>query len=403
MAPKARVLTAKTLQALLTRIGSASSGTKNILQERFRRDVVKSHLFAPLSEKKRRLSKTQDRKLSIVSIDMGIKNLAYCHVEVDYPNENTTKPTMSILTWDKLNLVDASRDLTRQLPEVPLVEEETEEADAEADPYSLSVLSRTAYSFIQKPVLEVNPDIILIERQRWRSASSAAIQQWTVRVNTLEAMLWAVLETTRAQRRNNSLKKVEVAAERDFEVFGVDPKRVGQYWLTLHAKAMAEKRADILPINGDDGVKATKKEPRSKAEKKAKIAILRSWLTGETASTAPTTPKSTPAIAFTIGPGAVLAREALRLPTPRSTQKRKKAKAGDEIASGTDDEVGKGQQIKKLDDITDCFLQAAAWVAWESNRVPLMAVWERRKGKDSILPLLDQDIMLDIAKEAGEA
>ena len=28
--------------------------------------------------------------------------------------------------------------------------------------------------------------------------------------------------------------------------------------------------------------------------------------------------------------------------------------------------------MKKIDDVTDCFLQAAAWVAWEGNRVEIL-------------------------------
>jgi cruciform cutting endonuclease 1 len=408
MAPRAHTITAKALQALLTRIGSASSGTKDVLQERFGQDVARSRLLALRPEWKQRFSEARDRKLNIVSIDMGIKNLAYCHVEVDYPDGNIAKPTMNIVAWDKLNLVDATKDWPRH-HSTPLFTrgEDAVNADEEVDPYSLSVLSRTAYWFIQKPVLEFNPDIILIERQRWRSASSAAIQQWTVRVNTLEAMLWAVLETVRTQRKNTSLKKGEAAPERDFEVFGVDPKRVGQYWLMLHAKAMAEKRADIVPTIeegevGSGDVKATKKEPRSKAEKKAKIALLRSWLTGEYASTASTTPKSTATIAFTIGQGAVLAREALRLPAPRSTHKRKKVTFDDLDVDNTGEASEKWQQMKKLDDITDCFLQVAAWVAWESNRLPLMKIWEQRRVKDGVLPPLNNEIMLNMVKQAGE-
>lgn len=30
-------------------------------------------------------------------------------------------------------------------------------------------------------------------------------------------------------------------------------------------------------------------------------------------------------------------------------------------------------EIKKLDDVADCFLQAAAWVAWEGGRGQLLA------------------------------
>lgn len=42
-----------------------------------------------------------------------------------------------------------------------------------------------------------------------------------------------------------------------------------------------------------------------------------------------------------------------------------------EIESGIE-EVLPLEMVKKLDDVTDCFLQGAAWVAWELNRVQLL-------------------------------
>ena len=58
-------------------------------------------------------------------------------------------------------------------------------------------------------------------------------------------------------------------------------------------------------------------------------------------------------------------------------------------------------EIKKLDDVTDCFLQAAAWIAWEANRLQLLAVCgdgaaERR------LPVGEEGIRR-MAGECGEA
>lgn len=410
MAPKPRPVTAKALQALLTRIGSASSGTKDILQERFKRDVTRRRLFSLRPDWEARQKKDWGRKLRIISIDMGIKNLAYCDVEVDYPDGNTMNPTVDIIRWDKLNLVDATRDLRRHLPNLRLMKKGTANADEEVDPYSLEVLSRTAYWFIQRPILEVKPDIILIERQRWRSASSAAIQQWTVRVNTLEAMLWAVLETLRTERlvvmpRLNE----EDFHRRDYEIYGVDPKRVGQYWLGQHAKSMEEKQGRSLSTLGvdefqeDGGGKATQKKiSRSKAEKKAKIALLRSWLSTEPASTASTTPDSAPKISFTIGLGAVTAREALCLPTISKPRKKKPKANDDNNIKAIGEEAIDEKNMKKLDDITDCCLQAAAWVAWESNRLQLYDVWDRKRGDDGQIPQLSEEILKEMVEVAGE-
>jgi cruciform cutting endonuclease 1 len=405
MAP--RTVTAKALQALLTRIGSASSGTKEVLQARFKRDVAEQHLFGQRTGKGQR--KSHPEKLRIISIDMGIKNLAFCDVEVDYVQGNSLKPTLDIIRWDKLNLVDATHDSLQHQPETPdtqNVKEGTKHAQEELDPYSLSVLSRTAYTFLRKSILEVSPDIILIERQRWRSASSAAIQQWTVRVNTLEAMLWAILSALKLEQSAAAREAKGAMANRQYKVYGVDPKRVGQFWLGQSARALAEKQDEAIASEGIDLLGGTvdqttkKKEPRSKAEKKAKIAIIRSWFANEPASTAPSTPASAPIISFTVGPRATSTLKALSLPAPK-TPRKKKAKAGDEdvvhqlpVVEETD--------IKKLDDITDSCLQVAAWVAWESNRRQLYDIWARKRGRNGKMPELDDEVLREMISVVGE-
>ena len=405
MAPKSRAVTAKALHALLTRIGSASSGRKDILQERFQRDVIKSRLFALGRGMESYQDQDTARKLRIISIDMGIKNLAYCDAEVTYSENSTMNAAMSIIRWDKIDLVKTTQGRRERLSNDRVVEVPTAEADEDVDPYSLPVLSQTAYRFIKQIIVNVSPDIILIERQRWRSASSAAIQQWTVRVNTLEAMLHAILETLRTESRIGLENHHRTM---DYEVYGVDPKRVGQYWLGLHARALTGrngKAADVLEVLEDLEAEApTKQIPRRKAEKKAKIALLRTWLMAKSPSTESSTPGSTPTISFKIGKGAVLAREALCLPSNTSARKKKlKSSAGDgEIISATED-LSIGADMKKLDDITDCFLQAAAWVAWESNRMSLMEAWERRRKQGAKLPEMDEEIMLDMVDAAGEA
>jgi cruciform cutting endonuclease 1 len=408
MAKKPRPVTAKALQTLLVRIGSASSGTKGVLHGRLKRDVVRPGLHAQHPDLNARKKGTRDGKLRIFSIDMGIKNLAYCDVEVHYSGGNLMKPQMDIIRWDKLNLVDATRDLRWNQPDTTPIEEGTAETDEQMDPYSLPVLSRTACRFVRDIILSAEPDIILIERQRWRSASSTAIQQWTVRVNTVEAMLWAILETISKEGQTHLSSRKGVMERRNYEVFAVDPKRVGQYWLEQHAKAVHGKSALALGledlVDEEDG-KGTNKLPRSKAEKKAKIALLRSWLSAEPASTAQSTPVSAPMISFGFGPDAALAREALCSPkASKPKKKKKKTKGSDGEVKASEDGDVKEKDMTKLDDITDCCLQVAAWVAWESNRIQLEKVWVENRDSATGKSLdLDDNILKEMLAVAGEA
>jgi cruciform cutting endonuclease 1 len=414
MVKKPKPVTAKSLQALLVRIGSASSGTKDVLRERLKRDVPQSNFGVQSPNGGSQKKQMSDRKLRIVSIDMGIKNLAYCDASVDYAYGNLMEPKIDIIRWNKVNLVDATRDLHWERPDPSLVEEEaaeeTEKTEEEVDPYSLSVLSKTAYRFVRDTILSAEPDIILIERQRWRSSSSTAIQQWTVRVNTVEAMLWAALETILSERQTQSPSKKGFTGKRHYQVFAVDPKRVGQYWLVQHAKAVAEERDESMMslaledlVEDEKENKSRKKLPRSKAEKKAKIALVRKWLSTEPASTAQSTPVSAPLISFNFGPGAEMAREALR-PRERKAPKprKKKGKADEDEIKVVEDDGVKEKDIMKLDDIADCCLQVAAWVAWESNRIQLESVLVRKQESPGKLLELDEEILKEMLAVSGE-
>ncbi|KAF1928638.1 ribonuclease H-like protein [Didymella exigua CBS 183.55] len=378
MAPKKATLTSKALQALLTRIGSASSGTKSALLRRFQRDLPRVYGFCPQSAEIAPQLESRSRKVRVISIDMGIKNLAFCDAEIAYPSpvpksKQSLDATMQVMRWKKLDLVEVTSRDSRQDPEA---------AEEDISQFSPSVLSKTAYKLITEEVLNVNPDVILIEKQRWRSGGGSAVQQWTVRVNTLEAMLWAVLETVKRTQQFRS-GSTEALATKTFEVRAVDPKRVGQYWLGRHTQALSEReqgadhalaeRAEA-PDAVDDATDTSAKKPsRSKAEKSAKIAVLRSWLAQDAMSTAPSTPTRTPHITFRIDAGAEATRQALLriAKAPRRKKALKAAKSRGE--DGGVVEEGPAAEMKKLDDVADCFLQAAAWVAWESNRMQLLA------------------------------
>lgn len=407
MAPKPRTVTAKALQALLSRIGSASSGTKATLQERFVRDVRQSRLFEGRSDWQARSKKDWGNKLRIVSIDMGIKNLAYCDVEVDFPSKEDLSTTMEIIRWEKIDLVKSTRAFRQHLPSPKNIKKGSADEDAEVDPYSLTVLSETAYTLIRNTILTGAPDVILIEKQRWRSGGGSAVQQWTVRVNTLEGMLWAVLETLRREWQTSTREVRDKIAKRDYEVYAVDPKRVGHYWLNQTGSKVSTSQADSstdedAALDSDPG-ESKKKVSRTKAEKKAKIAILRSWLSSNPPTTALSTRDDTPSIAFKINQGAEATLQAL-CSTMKPARRRKSKTPSDKEADNVVDADAVGEtELKKLDDITDCVLQAAAFVSWELNRLQLKEIDLKTREQDDLIAFMSDTVILEMAQKTGEA
>jgi cruciform cutting endonuclease 1 len=411
MAPKLKPVTAKALQALLTRIGSASSGIKTTLQERFRRDFQIPLLFNRTSVVDQYTAPPGAKKtLRIMSVDMGIKNLAFCDARVSYPEKGSLNTSMKIIRWEKVNLVpDTVNAPAHNLPSDPKTNEPDTmglDEDEDVDPYSLDVLSTTAYRLVKRSLLHGAPDIILIEKQRWRSGGGSAILQWTIRVNTFEGMLWAVLRTLLLEAHSRYPEKKDLGnKDRRYEVFGVDPKRVGYYWLGQNAERLVSQKTELTENEVeeestkkvDEEESTKKKESRTKMEKKAKIALLRSWLTATPAST---TSNTTPTISFTFDKDAENTLRALT--SPSQVKQRKKKKNRDEIQELLD--AAKtldipDTELKKLDDITDCFLQAAAWVSWDLNRLQLQDVWARMQGANGSVPEITDEVLRSMVEK----
>ncbi|KAJ4294457.1 hypothetical protein N0V90_008148 [Kalmusia sp. IMI 367209] len=352
------------MQEILQRIGEATTGTKDVVQNRLLKRVACTKMPDILQKR------TSTR---ILSIDMGIKNLAYCIADVQLSTPIAGAAKMHVVAWRRLDLSEAFRAHgfhTKQ----QLVQNAAIEGMGDEDLYTPESLSWMAHFFLQKVLLDYRPDIVLIERQRWRSSGSPTIQQWTVRVNTLEAIMWAVLTTLK-------MKTLPETADRGWWwIFGVDPKRVGHFWLDGETQTPMKKSKTAHPepdiqLVEDEEVEATKKLSRGKAEKKAKIQLLRTWLNSDNPSTVSpassrktrieTAPVRYPNISFsfslhpphssTTGYGADATRQALLYATDKPSERVRRK------------EYYKAY-VKKVDDITDCFLQAAAWVAWEENR-----------------------------------
>lgn len=179
---------------------------------------------------------------------------------------------------------------------------------------------------MKSTLLPHKPSTILIERQRFRSGGAAAVQEWTLRVNLLEGMIWAVLRAMGYGERS----EVGVGVE------SVSPARVAGFWVQGTGKGRVEKRD--------------------------KIEVVGQWLEGDL--------------------GVRFEGEAERVKTAflgklRGVGRKEKVKLAEFGAAGNSE--GRHQGVGKLDDLADCLLQVAAWVKWRDNRRGLARILDDEK------------------------
>ncbi|KAG0652154.1 ydc2 [Hyphodiscus hymeniophilus] len=300
------------LKTIAFKCGISTSGTKGVLTQRLHHEIQPAH-------------HAKDMHTRILSIDMGIRNLAYCVVDV--PHTLLSPPTISTRKIS-LPMIDSwHRIAVSSPPSTPIGSEGTLKAAKES--FSPATLSASAYKLIRHTLLLQNPTHILIERQRFRSMGSKHILEWTVRVNMFESIIYAILCTMKEEGIWNG------------RVVSILPGKVGPYWVG----EQEEVKAGI--VDGD--IKAQKKNRSSKTakiiNKGLKIDLVRRWLEA--------------------GDVVGLGNEAVEDRARRYMQKwdrlpggRKGAKKGEKL----EEEMG------KLDDLADCLLQGMAWIQWEKNK-----------------------------------
>jgi cruciform cutting endonuclease 1 len=296
---------------------------------------------------------------------MGIRNLAYCAIEIPARSitgkRDVEMPSFKVDTWTRMDLAarmshppasEAEAETTTTTTTISDIVDGKSKSKSEKSPrraapkvaptfikdaFSPSRLSTTAYS-VTRELLALRPDEILIERQRFRSGGAAAVQEWTVRVNMLESMLWACLETLREMHHNADGPK------KNPEVSAVEPARVARFWVPGEDVPLVPPQ-DLFALTkypGEEGAKGV----RRKVEKRDKVAVVKAWIEGD----------SDVRIDFE-GQAAEMA-EAFREEKVRGSAR--------QIAGG------------KLDDLADCLLQGVAWVRWEENRRRIEAMWAER-------------------------
>lgn len=279
---------------------------------------TKTELATGILSAVRQLKDNEDAESStksqrVLSIDMGVANLAYCTFE--QLRHIGSLPIVG--EWNRVSLV---RDV---------------ESDSKpATQFSAPNLAQTAVKLVDDLVLskpkESQPFHILIERQRWRTMGGPRVLEWTIRVNTLEAMLWAILSSI----RNQGLWQGQVHA--------VDPSKVSGWWLENDVK---------------DSRKASKKYV---ALKLAKVNLVRTWLT-EGLHVVSGSPDSTK-ILQALNLGAADQRKGLRT------------------------EKFENEHTGKLDDLADCMLQGVTFLKWLGNRNVIA-----QKGQEGVEELLEME------------
>ncbi|GLB03281.1 hypothetical protein AtubIFM57258_007858 [Aspergillus tubingensis] len=393
--PWLRPLKAKALQQIAQRTGIQSSGTKAVLVERLegelapliiplRTQIDAENDGAPKKHTKKRSDNDNDNGIRLLSIDMGIRNLAFAVLHAPSLSSFSSSSTVSSVTgtpkdkskskegnntitltaWKRLSIPDLCYAQHYQhqhqrhdqegtssliLPSTittPKPKSKSKETKAKAkEDFSPNLYARHAYTLITTLLTTYNPTHILIERQRFRTGGGSAVQEWTIRVGVLEGMLYAVLETVNSSGLSSS-------SGGKVQVYPVEPGRVSRFW---------GEGEEVGDIGDGEVVKKTKKRKNVRDVKKMKIGLVRGWLSSL---------DSNHATAVGVGDG-----DGGRRVMIGDDEVRKLANSFLEKCEGkrrikkVDGEDGEdSMDIGKLDDLADCLVQGVTWLEWQRMR-----------------------------------
>lgn len=376
------------LEEIAVTTGLPSSGTKKLVIERLR-SCFSNQIDLQCGLRARKNSDSRSRRVSLLSIDMGIRNLAFAHITIDPLGQKGAKGNAyyqrpALQAWNRLDVSTLGRN--GQCGELLLnsrfgsaspsdqKEETTEEIapEQESNAFSPENFARHAYALLISMITTFRPTHIIIERQRFRSGGGSAVQEWTIRVGMFESMLYAILHTLQQEQLKRSLKtNVEF---QEVHIEGIDAKRVVRYWVnpssvkTADAAARPKRRkskkldtSDAEDAHEEQEVqgKTRKKGLNAREVKQAKIDMVQGWLDSLNKQ-GPAASSSINEVPITLGSG-ILTRQvsdAFLTKCNKSGVRSSRKKLATE--SGID--------IGKLDDLADCLLQGVAWWQWQCAR-----------------------------------
>jgi cruciform cutting endonuclease 1 len=367
--------------------GIRSAGPKNALIQRMNTELQRSKsLLCPQvlerpdgqSESLKNSHKTNSlgngnamplmKDLSILSIDMGIQNLAFAHLLVPAPGQKSNHPYPSgptiLNAWERLAISEIpiespspssfslplalarpQRRKRRSINTSAAANVQREAADLyekaerlQGIQFSPEIYALRAYTLIKSLITSYRPTHILIERQRFRTGGGSAVQEWTLRVGVFEGMLHAVLHTLGRER-------VHCLA-----VHSVEPKMVTSYW-----RIGATDNADTSGFS-----KAGEKKRRTPRDvKKEKINLIGQFIA---TSMEDNVSKSQFSGSVKLAFGS---ETDLKETVDAYLQKWK----GERASRGSHGSAPLG----KLDDLADCLLQGVTWLEWQVMRSRVVA------------------------------
>lgn len=236
------------LKTIANLIGINSTGTKSDLCARIRADLPTSKFRLPLDHQNGEAKTAaavarREKHHDIISIDMGIRNLAYCHISLPNDWNKRSKVSPTVKQWTRIAI---SQKATIAI-------EITDPSKEEKEPFDPQTFAQHAHTLIAN-LLTHSPTQILIERQRFRSMGGSSVQEWTLRVNMFESMLYAVLQTYSALGLWHG------------SVSSVAPAKVNSFWLRKDLD-LGGSEAGLMMITGKKKKEANKKSARSKVAK----------------------------------------------------------------------------------------------------------------------------------------
>jgi cruciform cutting endonuclease 1 len=294
------------LHRLAVLVGAPCSGTKPVLI----REIQKAIHDVP----GKTTTSPPRNPLQIVSIDMGVRNLAYCHLSTSFAAPEAKDRAIRVSTWTRLSVEENHLSDTA---EIQNRDDQTLRADAKKangmrESYDPAVYARRAHSFVKQIIQSHQPTHVLIERQRFRSGGQAAVQEWTIRVGVFEAMLYSVFRTFMDELHYRC------------HVIPISPTQVNSFWL-------GSDPADVS--------KGVRHKAPAKEAKKQKIALVEKVL------------RDTNTGGF----------EVSLLEPAKGTASQFMSRSAKQRSSA-------GSRAPKLDDLSDSLLQGLAWIQWQKNR-----------------------------------
>ena len=331
-----RALKASHLQLLAHLTGTATSGPKLLLATRLHGALHNAHV--PLAKT------AGGPRPHILSLDMGVRNLAYCTLDLPTSSKAQARSSSRAApeTPDSLPTVRTWRRLA--LPSATAAPSAIAASRTSKPTFSLPNMALDTAALLRALAFDASqPAAILIERQRWRSGGGAVVQEWTLRVNTLEALLWGGLAVARQEGLWRGACPSDDVGKTDRGVWAVDPGRVARWWLKDVTAGTSEAAKGKKASTGSRWASAATKTN----VKRQKLAVVGDWLESGTQ------------VRFV---GDAAETRAAFLDRWRSKGRRR---TGADVDA---DHLQAGGAETKLDDLADCLLQAVAWLRWEEHR-----------------------------------